>query len=239
MTFHGIMNSLPLYLLVGAGIIYILVFCLITLRKAYRHGLEIGLTKETMKTAISSSMIYSVVPSLSVVIGLFSLATVLGVPWSWFRLSVVGSVTYELMAADMVATGAGYESIAALNAAGDASVAGTVMFVMSICILGGIVGVLIFGKQVNSSLKKARTKNGAVGALMTGVLSLAIIEVFLPIQMMKGPVHLAVAVTSSIIVLIHTMIIKKFHCLWLRNFVMANTLLLGMASSLLWIRILN
>ena len=226
MTFNEIMNSPLLYALVGAGIVYILIFCVITLRKAYRHGLEIGLTKEKLKTAITSSAIYSIVPSISIVIGLFSLAAVLGVPWSWFRLSVVGSVTYELMAADMVATGAGYESIAALNAAGDASIVGTVMFVMSICILGGIVGVLIFGKRVQTSL-------------LTGVLSLAIIEAFLPIQIMKGPVYLAVVVTSCVIVMIHMAVIKKFKILWLRNFVMADTLLLGMASSLLWVRILG
>ena len=228
MTFNEIMNSPLLYALVGAGIVYILIFCVITLRKAYRHGLEIGLTKEKLKTAITSSAIYSIVPSISIVIGLFSLAAVLGVPWSWFRLSVVGSVTYELMAADMVATGAG-----------DASIVGTVMFVMSICILGGIVGVLIFGKRVQTSLQKAKNTHGAMGALLTGVLSLAIIEAFLPIQIMKGPVYLAVVVTSCVIVMIHMAVIKKFKILWLRNFVMADTLLLGMASSLLWVRILG
>ena len=41
MTFNEIMNSPLLYALVGAGIVYILIFCVITLRKAYRHGLEI------------------------------------------------------------------------------------------------------------------------------------------------------------------------------------------------------
>lgn len=114
MSFIEIMNSPLLYTLVGAAILYILVFCVITLRKSYRHALEIGITKEKIRAAIVSSAIYTIVPSISVVIGLFSLATVIGVPWSWFRLSVVGSVTYELVAADMAATGAGYESIAAL-----------------------------------------------------------------------------------------------------------------------------
>ena len=170
MTFNEIMNSPVLYGLVGAGIVYILVFCMITFRKAYKHGVEIGISKEKLKTAVTSSAIYSVVPSFSIVIGLFSLAAVLGVPWSWFRLSVVGSVSYELMASDMVATGAGYESIAALNAAGDPSIVGTVMFVMSICILGGIVGVLLFGKKVQSGVQNARSKNGQVGALLTGCL---------------------------------------------------------------------
>ena len=49
---------------------------------------------------------------------------------------------------------------------------------------------------------------------------------------MKGPVYLAVVVTSCVIVMIHMAVIKKFKILWLRNFVMADTLLLGMASSL-------
>lgn len=239
MTFHEIMNSPLLYGLVGVGICYIILFCVITLRKAYKRGLELGLGKDKLKTVITSSAIYSIVPSISVVVGLFSLATVLGVPWSWFRLSVVGSVTYELMAADMVATGTGYESIAALNAAGDASIVGTVMFVMSLCIMGGIVGILLFGKKIQMGLSSARKKHGEVGALLTGVLSLAIIEAFLPMQLMKGPIHLAVVFTSCTIVLIHLAVIKKFKCLWLRNFVMADTLILGMASSLFWIRILG
>lgn len=239
MTFNEIMNSPLLYGLVGIGILYIIGFCIITLRKAYKRGLELGLGKEKLKMAITSSAIYSIVPSISVVVGLFSLATVLGVPWSWFRLSVVGSVTYELMAADMVATGTGYESIAALNAAGDASIVGTVMFVMSLCIMGGIVGILLFGKKIQTGLSNARSKHGEVGALLTGVLSLAIIEAFLPMQLMKGKIHIAVVFTSCAIVLLHMAVIKKFKCLWLRNFVMADTLILGMASSLLWLKILG
>lgn len=239
MTFNDIMNSPLLYGLVICAIIYILIFCMITLRKAYKHGLEIGLTKEKMMTAVTSSAIYSIIPSLSIVVGLFSLTAVLGVPWSWFRLSVVGAVTYELMAADMVATGAGYESIAALNAAGDPSVVGTVMFVMSICILGGIGGVLIFGKKVQSGMMKARAKNGEIGALLTSVLSLAIMEAFLPIQVSKSAVHLAVAASACVITFLHMVIIKKFHCTWLKNFIMADTLILGMISSLFWVKVLG
>lgn len=163
MTFNEIMNSPLLYGLVGLGIVYIILFCLVTLKKAYTHALELGITKEKLKLVITSSAIYSVVPSISIVIGLFSLASVLGVPWSWFRLSVVGSVTYELMAADMVATGTGYESVAALNAAGDASVVGTVMFVMSICIMGGLIAILLFGKKIQMGLTKARNKHGELG----------------------------------------------------------------------------
>lgn len=239
MSFNEIMNSVTLYALVGAGILFILIFCAVTFIKAYRHGIEIGLTKDQLRTAIVSSAIYTIVPSISIVIGLFSLSAVIGVPWSWFRLSVVGAVTYELMAADMAATGAGYESIAALNAAGDPSVIGTIMFVMSIGIMAGIILILFFGKRIQAGVVSARNKHGVVGALLTGVLSLAIIEAFLPLQMMKGPVYLAVVCTSCVITLVQMFIVKKFKIHWYRNFIMAVTLLLGMMSSLIWVQVLG
>ena len=239
MTFNEIMNSPLLYGLVGLGIAYIILFCLITLKKAYKHALELGITREKLKLVITSSAIYSVVPSISIVIGLFSLASVLGVPWSWFRLSVVGSVTYELMAADMVATGTGYESVAALNAAGDASVVGTVMFVMSICIMGGLIAILLFGKRIQMGLTKARSKHGELGALITGVLSLAIIEAFLPMQLVKGPVFIAVVATSIGVTLLQVLLVKVTGWKWWNNFIMAVTLLVGMGSSLLWLQLLG
>lgn len=45
MTFNEIMNSPLLYGLVGLGIAYIILFCLITLKKAYKHALELGITR--------------------------------------------------------------------------------------------------------------------------------------------------------------------------------------------------
>ena len=66
MSFIEIMNSPLLYAMVGAGIVYILLFCVVTLRKSYRHALEIGITKEKIRTAIVSSAIYTIVPSISV-----------------------------------------------------------------------------------------------------------------------------------------------------------------------------
>ena len=59
MTFNEIMNSPLLYGLVGLGIAYIILFCLITLKKAYKHALELGITREKLKLVITSSAIYS------------------------------------------------------------------------------------------------------------------------------------------------------------------------------------
>lgn len=236
MTFSEIMNSPLLYGLVIAGIAYVMGFSVLTMVRSYRHAVAIGMDKKKLRGVITSSMLFSVVPSLSIVVGLFSLSAVIGVPWSWFRLSVVGSVVYELMAADMVGTAAGYDSIAALNAAGDASMVGTVMFVMSICILGGIVGSLLFTKSIQSGLSKMRSKS-TFGVLASSVLSMAMIVTFVPIQLMNGPVYAAVLLTSVAVAALHGVIIKKFNCKWLSNFVMADTLLIAMFSSLIWVNV--
>lgn len=236
MTFSGILNSPLLYALVIAAILYLLVFSILTIRRSYKRGIEIGMDPVKLKNAAISSMIYSVVPSTSIVIGLFSLAAVLGVPWPWFRLSVAGSVMYELTAADMASTAMGYSSVGALGEAGDASVVGIVMYVMSICILGGIVGSMFFTKSIQKGMNKARG-NGGFGVLATNVVTLAMMAAIVPIQICNGPVHAAVLLTAVVVSMIHGQIIKRFGCKWLGNFVMADSLIIGMASALLWTRI--
>lgn len=238
MTFSEIMNSPLMYTMVLIGIGFVLLFSILTLIRSYRHAKELNLDMKKVKGTMISSGLYSIVPSLSIVVGLFSLATVLGVPWSWFRLSVAGSVTYELMAADMVGTATGYDSIAALNASGDSQAVGTIMFVMSICILGGIVGSLFFTKGIQKGLNKAHNQ-GVFGILATNVISLAMLCAFVPIQIMNGPVFAAVLLTSLGSAVVHKKLIKQFGCKWLNNFIMADSLIIAMASSLLWLKIFS
>lgn len=236
MSFAEIMSSPVLYGLVGIGILYIIGFCIVTLRKAYKHGLEIGISKSKLKGVMMASAAYAIVPSLSIVVGLISLSAVLGVPWSWYRLSVAGSLVYESLAADVTATAAGYTAAADLMKEGSGAIAGTVMFVMSIGILAGCVVILLFGKQLHNGTVKVST-NGKLGALIMGVLSMAMIQAFLPTYAAKSLVHLAVALTAIVLTWVQMQIVKRFKLQWYANFVLAVTLIVGMASSLLWVKI--
>ena len=231
MSLSAIMNSRLLYILVAGGLGLIFLLCAVMLKMAWGRCLELGISKQKIKDVIKSSVLFSIVPSISIVIGLFSLAAVLGVPWPWFRLSVGGSVSYEPMAPEMAATGAGYESIGALAAADNGSIAGAIMFVMSIGIMFGIVTCTIFGKKIQTSMASFREKNGAWGALATGCFTLAMLVVFLPVQVFKGPVFTLTLITSALITLAHNIIIKKTGWTWLSNFVLADSLVLAMVAS--------
>ena len=92
-TMKDIISSPLLLALVIGGLVYIAGFSLVYLKKAYDHCLELGITKEELANVIKSSLVFSIVPSLSIVVGLFVLIAVLGSVWAWWRLSVIGSLS--------------------------------------------------------------------------------------------------------------------------------------------------
>lgn len=240
MGFREIANSPLLYTLIIGGLIYILFFAGIFLKKSYSRCLELGFDKKTVSNVIKSSLAFSFVPSISIVVGFFSLAAALGVPWPWWRLSVIGAVGYELMAADMAAKGMNYSSVAAMAQANNPKVFGAIMFVMTIGILGGFLVLLPFGKKMTTGLMAAREKkDNTWGIVMSSCFMLTMLAVFMPLMMVGDPVSTATLLTSACITLILGLIIKKFNATWLGNFVLAITLILSMAASIGWTALLN
>src|SRR5699024_5313299 len=134
-------------------------------RKSYARAIELGFSKDTLHRVIKSSIIFTIIPSIAIVIALFSLVAVLGIPWSWFRLSVVGSLAYEFMAAEMAVTGAGFDSLSHFIRAGETSAIGTIMLVMSVSIIGGIVFMTLFGKKIQTTMQDYQAKDDKWGPL--------------------------------------------------------------------------
>ena len=104
-------NSLPFYLITGGVLLFILIMCVVFLVKSYRAGIAIGMDKKVMRRAIMSSATFSVLPGVSILLGVIALSGSLGVPLSWLRLSVVGALQYELNVAEIAATGMGLSGL--------------------------------------------------------------------------------------------------------------------------------
>ena len=102
-TIKDIINSPLLLALVCGGLLYITAFSVVYLLKARQRALEMGITAKEISDIIKSSLIFSVVPSLSIVIGLVALAASLGTVWAWWRLSVIGSLSFETQIASNLA----------------------------------------------------------------------------------------------------------------------------------------
>ena len=75
------------------------------LMKARKRAFELGFTKEQINKTISSSMVFSLAPSLAILLGLVTLTKVFGSMIAGMRLATLGAVTYELPAALNVING--------------------------------------------------------------------------------------------------------------------------------------
>ena len=148
-TMKDIITSPLLLAMVIIGLLYIVGFSLVYLKKAYTHCLELGISKEDLKNVIKSSLVFSIVPSLSIVVGLFALISVLGTVWSWWRLSVIGSLSYESLISSSVASAIGFSSSAEMLEGATGQQFGVVMILMSIGMLSGFFILLPLGKKLS------------------------------------------------------------------------------------------
>ena len=233
MGYFDVANSPLLYVLVAAGVLYIVGLSAVFLRKSWRRCLELGISKEKLSAVARSSAVFTIVPSVSIVIGLFTLSTVLGIPWPWYRLSVVGSVSYELMAADMVADGMGYGSVGEMAAQADHTVFGAVMFVMSICILAGIIINIFAVEKIQTGMSTLKKKRGDWGTIVNSCFFLGIVAAFTPLIFASGTVYALTFLISMGVAGRCALRMRRFHLKWLGSFIMSISLIVSMAASVL------
>ena len=104
-------NSGFFYLLVALVLAFITVMCFVFLVKSYRAGIAIGMDRKVLKKAIISSATFTLLPSISILLGVIALSGTLGVPLSWLRLSVIGALQYELNVAEIAAQSVGLSGL--------------------------------------------------------------------------------------------------------------------------------
>lgn len=94
-----IANSVPMWIACGIAVALVVLQAVLFAVKAYQAGPKVGLTKEQMNRAIKSSAITSIGPSVVILSGMLSLLITVGGPVAWMRLSMIGSVMFESIAA--------------------------------------------------------------------------------------------------------------------------------------------
>lgn len=232
-TIKDITGSPLLLALVIGGLGYIMAFSVVYLLKARKRALEMGITKKEINDIIKSSLIFSVVPSLSIVIGLVALAASLGTIWAWWRLSVIGSLSFETQIASSLAPVLGYANTTELmnNATGEQF--GVVMILMSVGMLSGFLILIPFGKKLMTSVDKTKGGNGWSNVL-SGCFMLTLLAVYVPVLLISDTIQALVMITGLIVAIVMGIVAKKPGWTWANNFIMAGSMILGMVSSLLW-----
>lgn len=235
-SMKDIISSPILLTMVIIGLLYIVGFSLVYLKKAYSHCLELGISKTELKTVIKSSLVFSIVPSLSIVVGLFALISILGTVWSWWRLSVIGSLSYESLISSSVASAIGYATNAEMLENATGRQFGVVMILMSIGMLSGFFVLLPLGKKLSMSVDKSGGTNNWKYVL-SGTFMLCLFAVYIPVLLIGDTVQAAVMITGLVIAVALGIVAKKPGFGWLNDFIMAFSMIGGMISSIFWCKL--
>lgn len=238
-------NAGPLYLIVALVLTYITVMCLVFLVKSYRAGIKIGMDKKVLKKTILSSATFTLLPSISILLGVVALSGTLGVPFSWLRLSVIGALQYELNVAEIAAQSIGLSGLRLDEMSIGAFV--TIALVMTIGILGGIFCCIFFLKMFLKKIQKAPKKEEATekkkpgfGAHATTAMFIGLCGTFVGSYVGKAipregsdVMPLLVALMAAAAMAVFEFFIQKKGKAVLENFSLAASMLIAMAGAVL------
>ncbi len=237
-------NAGPLYLLVALVLGYITIMCVVFLVKSYRAGIKIGMDEKVLKKTILSSATFTLLPSISILLGVVALSGTLGVPFSWLRLSVIGALQYELNVAEIAAQSIGLSGLRLDELSIEAFV--TIALVMTIGILGGLFYSVFFLKgylkKLQSKPKKEETgeKKPGFGAHATTAMFIGLCGTFIGAYVGKAipregsdVMPLLVALIAAAAMAVFEYFIQKKGKAVLENFSLAASMLIAMAGSVL------
>ena len=170
-------NHPILFVLVGIIIAVVMAQSVYFFIRAYRRAVELGVEKRTLKKTIISSAIFSIAPAVSIVISIVTLAPSLGLALPWLRLSVIGSLSYETVAAANAASGMN-KTLADLIGNMSASDYVTIVIVMTLSILVGIWLAPVVAKRMQKGLGSFEAKDKKWSEILQNSLFIGMISAF-------------------------------------------------------------
>lgn len=233
-------NSGWFYLVVALVLTYITIMCFVFLIKSYRAGIKIGMDPKVLKKTIASSATFTLLPSISILLGVVALSGTLGVPFSWLRLSVIGALQYELNVAEIAAQSIGLSGLRLEEMNMGAFV--TIALVMTVGILGGLFFTIFFLKKylkkIQSNPKKKTDGKPGFGAHATTAMFIGLCGTYIGSYIGKAIpregsdiMPLLVALVAAVAMAVFEYLIQKKGKAVLENFSLAASMLIAMAAA--------
>ena len=257
MEFH--VNHPLLYVMAGLLVAVVLGQSVFFLVKAYRRGIQLGMDRKKIQKTMLSAAIFTIAPAVAIVISVMTLSRKLGIPMPWLRLSVVGSMSYETVAANnaLSAIGQSLGSAQALTAQQYVNV----LLVMTISIMLGIWLVPVIGKKLQKGMeglsnRDAKWADTFQNALFIGMIAAFLGFVFCDVARLWDPASRVVEQTvdgvttevtmsatsglipvcvmgvSALVMVICGLLMRRPKLKWLSEYALPISLILGMAAAI-------
>jgi len=233
-------NSWPMYLICAVIIAFVMAMSLFFMIRAWRAGIAIGMDKTKLRRAVTSSVTFTLLPSISILLGVIALSGSLGVPLPWLRLSVIGALHYETSVADIAARAVGLSGLNISEMTPTAYT--TIALVMSAGIIWGMLLTIFFNKRYTRRLnahKKSGGKQGkgfgdvAMTAMFIGLVAAYVGSYVGTFTSTGNALPLIVLGVSAAAMAVFTYFSEKKGQQWLDNFSVAGSMLVGMAAAVL------
>lgn len=250
MEFH--VNHPLLFLLAGIIVAAVLAQSVFFLVKAVRRSKAIGMDQAKIRKTIRTAAVFTVAPAIAIVISVIALSKSLGIALPWLRLSVVGSLSYETIAAENAVSAMGL-TLGKINSL-TARQYVNITLVMTISIMVGIWLVPVIGKRLQNGMttlehKDSRWADILNNAMFIGMIAAFLGYVFCDFSMLWNPVAgvspttglipVCVMAVSAVVMALCGLSMKRFHWKWVNDYALPISLVLGMASAIpitAWLR---
>ena len=256
MEFH--VNHPLLFVLCGLLVAVVLGQSVYFLVKALKRSKELGMDSGKVGKTIRTAAIFTVAPAVAIVISVIALSKSLGIPLPWLRLSVVGSMSYEAIAAENAVSAMGLTlgKIDALTAQQYINI----VLVMTISILVGIWLVPLIGKKLLGGMSTMATKDAKWADVFSNAMFIGMIATFLGfvfcdvsrlwsgdengmvavtvegqeelVTTTSGLIPVLVMASSAVVMLLCGLLMKKLKWKWLNDYALPISLVLGMLAAI-------
>lgn len=233
-------NSPVLFLIAGLIVAVVLAQSVWFLVKAWRRGIEIGMERDKLRRIASTAAVFTVAPAVAIVISVITLAKDLGLPLPWLRLSVVGSLSYETIAATNAesAMGLTFGQVSALTATQYVTIAS----VMTLSIMVGIWLVPLIGKKLQSGMISLENRDKRWGDIFSASMFIGMISAFLGYVFCDfgtvfsgntaGLVPPLVMAVSALVMCLAGLAVKRLRWRWISDYALPISLIVGMAGAI-------
>jgi len=232
-------NSPILFVMVGALIALVLAQSVYFLVRALKRAKAIGIDKSVIKKTISSAAVFTIAPAVAILVGVVTLSKSLGIAIPWLRLSIIGSLSYETIAASTALEALGLSSGDTIT---DSRAFVTVLWVMTIGIIIGLVLVPFLTKKIQGGLKNIEKKDKKWSEIFSNAMFLGMISAFLGYvfcdvtNVFKGDtsglIPVCVMAISAVVMAVCGLLAIKLKIRWLTDYALPISLVVGMASAI-------
>ena len=232
-------NHPIIFVMVGVIIAVVIAQSVFFLIRALRRAKEKGMYMSVIKKTVISSALFTIAPAVSILVGVITLSYSLGIPLPWLRLSVIGSLSYEMIAAERALAAFGLDFTKAIT---DPQVYVTVTWVMTFGIAVGLILTPLLAKKIQNGMKKIENSDKKWREIFSNAMFLGMISAFLGFvfcdvtNVFKGDtsglIPVVVFFSSALVMVVCGLCATKLKQRWLNDYALPISLICGMAVAI-------